>query len=171
MKTHIILLGVLSAARFTLSLPVTARDLAGRQDLFQRDPGSHGGAVDNRAPADILYEAIEKREPNRYQGIVKKNPSPEAEAEPDPQGNWSQGLSKKDALPEAEPEPQGTRPQAISKKDALAEAEPEPDNRYQGIAKKGALPEAEPEPYRFSGSQRARRKAEPDPQNRGQAIS
>jgi hypothetical protein len=66
MKTHIFLLGVLSAAGFTLSLPVTARDLARQQNLFQRDPGTSGGTVDKRAPADILYEAIEKRQWNRY---------------------------------------------------------------------------------------------------------
>jgi hypothetical protein len=115
MKSFAYLLCILSAAGPTLSLPVTKRDIATQQDLFQRDIPVR--SLERRTPASIMYEALEKRK-----------------LEPDPQGSPSQGFFDTEALAEAEPDPQENPSQAITKRT--------PD-RYGNIVKKDALAQAE----------------------------
>ena len=120
MKSLIHLLCILSAAGFTLSLPITERDLARQQDLFQRNQRNGGmykrepvpiterdlarqqdlfkrnqrnGGMYKREPAHILYEAIEERDLGGGAGI---QPQQQQEGE-SRSGNLPGAITKREA--------------------------------------------------------------------------
>ena len=95
MKSLIHLLCILSAAGYTLSLPITARDLARQQDLFQRN--QRNGGMYKREPAHILYEAIEERDLGGGAGI---QPQQQQEGE-SRSGNLPGAITKREAEAEA----------------------------------------------------------------------
>src|SRR6266487_3443114 len=79
MKSLIHLLCILSAAGFTLSLPITERDLARQQDLFQRN--QRNGGMYKREPVPITERDLARERDlfernQRNGGMYKREPVP-----------------------------------------------------------------------------------------------